>query len=489
MGLRPNRVIESCAAMTLAAAALTVALCNGRADSGALAVWHGMLRELLAGTTEGRQALVGSCWFGPLPTLAASCCAWLVGQSHAALVALALTAWCGWACALHRAGRLTEGTLAVRLATQATAAIVLSACGGALNPAVALPVWLGLIAAGAAASWTTHAGLRALVTLGFALGAMGLCGVSLAGWALVPMLGLPLATCRHSTVRGRLPAVLLLGWLPVVYALAVWALLDWLLLGNPLYFVHPLAAAGVLAWRGWVPEPTTMMVLTTVPAAVALLLALIRRRADDAVLGGLALAAWIWMELVRAASASWVADAAGPLALLLGIAALVRGARRITRRGGVLTAGLLAVLFAAVIWQPGRRSAPRVESVTVPQARNAALCQAVEADVRARTPYGRVFVCGYEGLALLHDQPRGRLLPNLDLHVGELRRLYYGQTLFILVHRPIGRAAADSVHWRFPDSYRLGLERTLYARDFGEEWRLFKVVGAPTEEQLRAWRK
>ena len=115
--------------------------------------------------------------------------------------------------------------------------------------------------------------------------------------------------------------------------------------------------------------------------------------------------------------------------------------------------------------------------------------QAVEADVRARTPYGRVFVCGYVGLAVLHDQPRGRLLPNLDLHVGELRRLYYGQTLFILVHRPIGRAAADSVHWRFPDSYRLGLERTLYARDFGEEWRLFKVVGAPTEEQLRAWRK
>ena len=29
----------------------------------------GLCRELLAGTTEGRQALFGSCWVAPLPAL------------------------------------------------------------------------------------------------------------------------------------------------------------------------------------------------------------------------------------------------------------------------------------------------------------------------------------------------------------------------------------------------------------------------------------
>jgi hypothetical protein len=44
------------------------------------------------------------------------------------------------------------------------------------------------------------------------------------------------------------------------------------------------------------------------------------------------------------------------------------------------------------------------------------------------------------------------------------------------------------VQGRFPDAYRDGMERTLHAGYFGD-WRLFEVVGAPSEEQLRNWRK
>jgi hypothetical protein len=280
--------------------------------------------------------------------------------------------------------------------------------------------------------------------------------------------------------------VLLLGWLPLAYALGVWALLDWLLLGNPLYFLRSLAAhGGVFVRQAW-PPPGALALTAALAALVALLLAAGMRRADGLLLALAALVAWGWHIFLRTASAAWVGDAAAPLALLLALAALGRLAQGMGGRG-IYAAAILAPLVTVMALKEDRAAscAARPEQVW----NNAELCRAVEADVRTRTPYGRVFVCGYEGLALLHDQPRGRLLPNLDLHIGELRRLYYGQTLFILIHRPIGRAAADSIHWRHPDSYRLGLERTLYERDFGGEWRLFKVVGAPTEEQLRAWRK
>lgn len=489
MGSRPQRAVEACVAMTLAAVALTCAVRSGLVDTGALAVWHGICRELLAGTTEGRQALVGSCWYGPLPSMALACCAWLVGKA-AAPMALGVAAWCGWSLVLRRVGRLAGECLVTRLMTQVAAAAALCACGGALNPAVALPVWLALLAAGAAAAWMVGNGLGALATLGFALGALGLCGMALSGWVALLALALPVITWRSAAVRGRLPAVLLLGWLPLAYALGVWALLDWLLLGDPIYFVRSLTAPGVLAWRKALPSGTVLLPLAGALAATACLLALARRRAaGDLLLGLLALGAWGWQELLRASSASWAAGAAEPLALLLAVVALVRVVRPRSGRGGAVTAGVLALLLAVGAWRDGHRQGLQVEPAAMRQTRDAALCREVEADVRARTPYGRVFVCGYEGLALLHDQPRGRLLPNLDLHVGELRRLYYGQTLFILVHRPIGRAAADSIHWRFPATYQLGLERAIYTRDFGDDWRLFTVVGAPTEEQLRAWRK
>jgi hypothetical protein len=56
------------------------------------------------------------------------------------------------------------------------------------------------------------------------------------------------------------------------------------------------------------------------------------------------------------------------------------------------------------------------------------------------------------------------------------------------VHAPLGPARFDNVHNRLPWLYEAGAERAMYAADFGA-WRLFQVIGAPTEEQLQEWRK
>jgi len=116
------------------------------------------------------------------------------------------------------------------------------------------------------------------------------------------------------------------------------------------------------------------------------------------------------------------------------------------------------------------------------------ICRQVEAHVNARTPYGRVFVLGYAGLDLLRGYSGELLLPNMDLHVGSLRRSYLGQNLYVLVPRPVGAVRAESVFWKHPDIYELGGDRLLYAASFGD-WRLFEVISAPTQEQLDEWRK
>ena len=245
-----QRTVETCIALSLASAALAVALRTGVAARESLDVLQGICRELLSGSTVGRQALAGSCWQGPLPIFFSTCFAWCDRVHGATPLALAVASWCGWSLALYRLGRMVSASLTTRLMAQAAAAAGIASCGGALNPAVAVPAWLGILAAGACAEWASTRRLGALATLGFTLGALALCGVCLAGWVVL-LLGTLVAATLVSVDARRLPAVLLLGALPWIYALAVWALLNWLLLGHPLYFVRPLLAANVLVWRGW----------------------------------------------------------------------------------------------------------------------------------------------------------------------------------------------------------------------------------------------
>jgi hypothetical protein len=501
-----QRVVEACVAMTLASAALAVALRTGVAARDSLDVLQGVCRELLAGSTEGRQALVGSCWYGPLPTLCATFFSWF-DRGGAATLALVMTAWCGWSLALYRLGRIVSTCRVTRLLAQGAAAAGIAACGGALHPAVAMPAWLGVLAAGSCAEWAATRRLGALATLGFTLGALALCGMCLSGWVALVMIALAVATLLSPEVRGRLPAVLVLGWLPLVYALAVWALLNWLVLGHPLYFVRPAFAAGALAWRGWPGSGSIVSRLIVVFGAAAVVLAARRRRADGAVLGVLSLGAWVWAHVLTGLTAEWSATAAVPLALMLGVAGVVRTAlppvpvpavpegvpppEQGWRPGvAMAVAALVLAALAAGVWRDVRQTslAERLQLTRRLEARRAVVCQSVSAYVRERTPYGRVFVCGYEGMGLLANRsPDSRLLPNMDLQLNELRRQYYGQQIFLLVRKPEGRAGVDSIHWRFPDAYRRGLERALFARDFGD-WRLFEVIGAPTENQLREWR-
>ena len=506
-----QRVVETCIAMSLASAALAVALRTGVAVRESLDVMQGICRELLAGSTEGRQALVGSCWYGPLPIFFSTCFAWLDRLHGATPLALAMTSWCGWSLALYRLGRIVSACRTTRLMAQAAAAAGIAACGGALNPAVAMPAWLGVMAAGSCADWAATRRLGALATLGFTLGALALCGICLSGWVALLLVTLVVATLLAADVRHRLPAVLVLGWLPLVYALAVWALLNWLLLGHPLYFVRPLCAAHVLAWSGWPGSGSIVSRLVVVFSATAVALALVRRRPDGAVLGVLGVGAWIWAHVLTGYTAEWSDSAAVPLALMLGVAAMVRTAVPPAKSVptddslfvdeeelllpwrpsvAVAVAGVVLLALVAGVWRDIRQTTldERLAVVRRVETHRVAVFQSVSAYVQEHTPYGRVFVCGYEGLGLLCNRPSdSRLIPSMDLHIAEARRLYHGQQLFVLIRRPEGRGAVDSIHWRFPGSYWHGLERTLYARDFGE-WRLFEVVGAPTEEQLRDWR-
>ena len=89
-----------------------------------------------------------------------------------------------------------------------------------------------------------------------------------------------------------------------------------------------------------------------------------------------------------------------------------------------------------------------------------------------------MFVAGFEGLLLLGVKDAGVFLPSLDFDFSKAKNDYHGHRLYLMVRRPVGRSAADSIHWKYGGAYAFGGDWTLYDGDFGD-WRLFEIIQAP----------
>lgn len=459
------------------------------------AILQGISAESLAGSTPGRQALVGSAWWGPLPLvlhLAATFLATSPAPFGTPLAVWLSGLWVVAGCLFVLRSRLVADGVEwpgrrppvhpLVLAILLPGALRL-ATGGAPD-ALVFPLALFVTLEGSA--WLATGLLRHLVPVGFALAALLLCGATAWGWVLLGVLLLALGALRSRVLARRLPALLLLGLLPVVYALGVWALLNWLILQDGGFFLRVL---GTLPAPVWLPVRTVMDTwweqASVVLCAGGILAGLARRdgRRVGYGLAGLSAAAWLWV--LAAFGLAW-ADTATRLALpvcallLLARGLAVEGATR-PLRALVLQFGLVIALLGPLV------RASRDERVESKGRWNDgdAIVDAVAAHVTSLTRHAKVFVCGYEGLGLLRGDRRNDLfVPVLDMHLDVLRRDYWGQNQFVLVRRPVRRARMESLQWREPDFHTLGSSRTLLSADFGD-WRLYEVVSAPTLRELQ----
>jgi len=463
----------------------------------AFARWHdpswepgaqaaGICRELIAGTTEGRQALFGSCWSAPLPVLAYLPFAWLLPEPAAGCAAF-FAAWLFAFWAVREAIKAT-GQSGWRIVMAQAAIAAMAASSGsvhALRMATALTAGLTLLAAAGVADWAAYRRLRDVVVAGTASALLALCGFPTFAPAALAALLLPLGACGDRETRARASAWLLLGALPLAYAAGVWMLLNRLVLGDPLFFLRSLGHVVPQPWKLWFVLALPVAVMAPALAATWFCDARNGGRsgggptAGSATLIAFAVSLLACGKVLQVLGLAWGTGALDVCALAVLMIALARLSQPLYR----LAASLILFVWLSTFWFGGASSA----GGRAPESREA-VCQSVEAYVNARTPYGRVFVLGYTGLDLLRGYSGERLMANLDLHVGALRRAYKGQNLYVLVPRPVGAVRAESVFWRYPGIYERGGDRLLFAEAFGP-WHLFEVVTAPTQEQLDEWKK
>lgn len=445
----------------------------------------GICRELIAGTTEGRQALFGSCWVAPLPVLFYLPFAWLLNEPYAGWAAF-FSAWLFVFWSVREAVKSTgQSAGRIILAQAAIAALAVAVRQPqTLQIAAALTVGLALLTGAGLADWVAYRRVRDVVSTGTSGAFLALCGFAALGPAACAVAALPFAACGDRETRVRFKAWALLGWLPLAYTLAVWLLMNRLVLGDSLFFLRSLGHV--------VPHALLLGLALLLPAAV-LLPALVAtwgcdgRREQTGTGQGPALFVLVSFAVALLANA-WVLGAFDvgweTVALHLCLLAVLMGALgRLQLSPALLAVPLVAFVGASAFCFGCKKTAAEGRETD-----RVSICRDVEAYVNAQTPYGRVFVLGYEGLDLLRAYAGDRLEPNMDLHIGSLRRAYKGQVLYVLVPKPVGRVRAESVFWRFPDIYELGGERLLFAEAFGS-WHLFQVVTAPTQEQLDEWKR
>jgi hypothetical protein len=433
----------------------------------------GAAREILAGSTVGRQALFGSCWHAPLMTLFYLPFAWLLPGVWAAGGAC-FAAWLVVLLSCKTALFPQGGTVRLALVQAGISGMaVVGRNAGACEMNVALAAGLAVLAGASLANWAALRQIRFVVQGGIAAALLLLCGAAFFVPVVVALLAVLLLACGKAETRGRLQAWLLLGWSPVVYAAGVWLLLNRLILGDAFFFIRSLPSVFSLKWG--------ICAAAYLPVFVIVWILDKRSTEKGAGLAAANVAMFCWGVLLAGLSSflgrSNVTWAVVPLAFGA-LATLLVASGRLRQPPYRLAVVVVLFIVAIRFWLPHQAMAAQ------PVAK---ACEAVEQHVDAATKYGRVFVVGYRGLELLRDYRGERLTPNMDLHITSLRQAYKGQDLYVLVPKPVGLARTESVFWRYPQLFERGAERLLFDRDFGD-WRLFQVVAAPTQEQLDEWR-
>lgn len=443
-------------------------------------VLQGVATESLRGTTQGRQALVGSSAHGILPSLAILTIrrAGLAGDRPWAAIVVAAIAIGGlwamsWSVLRHRLPMPGPWPLPLVAALLLSPPLFSLSGNAAVAPAVT--------AAGASllmlAGWVNRPGLRMLLPAAAALAASALMPADLSAWIAGLLLLWIIMVAAKKETRRRMPATLLLTLLPLVYCLCAWSLLNWLILGDFIFFIRGMGnitlVNGDAALAGSLSCP--MYVIAAVLCAAGLAFAIRRGNSGHILIALGGMSAYAWFIAYARAGQEWAIPALGAILVLCGIfsaATLVADWRTRFPVAAALVAflPLLAVLIT--------REAPCV-AITEPAPKQQRLVlEKAERLMLEESPYGRMFVCGYDGLGLLWSQPAAPQAPApvLDLYLEELRTAYYGQDLYLMVRRPGGRSARDPIFARAENLYAPGLERLVYVADW-KDWRLYRVAG------------
>jgi len=406
----------------------------------------GIGSDLLAGLTRGRQGLVGSMYWAPLPTLTvlpllrihpfmttgfAACAA--AAASYALLCAFLN----GWWAAHGLSGTLRFAAL---LAFFMSPPVLHDISRGSSN---ALFVLLGVATLCFLIEWWETDELRPLAYLSLVV-ALGMITRYQFALALVVVL---LAVFLHLRLRGRghfyAQGTLIIVMTPALYLGLLWCAANWLIMGDPFFFVRGL------------PWHTLRWLVTSEPNWSAH----IGERLADA--------GHAWLALVHEGG-PWDALVLPCLLALLGWAS----GRCFGRRRRLAALPVLALSIALLCVGQSRWLGARVEPTQ--NAREVVrYFETLDMDDAVLVSGYRGYELQYLGGARLHD--RQHYVHTVSLYLDEALERTLGKSVHIAVPPPTGTNRWEDIHIKFPDLYDGGADFALFEHEVAG-WRIMWLI-------------
>ena len=386
----------------------------------------GVAQDLLKGIPRGRQGLIGSLQWAPLPTLllmpfvrlpapfGGDWAPIVVSLGAAALLCAWLSAWLG-RCGIGKTMRL-----AIALVFFLSPGVQRAIAAGSAETIL----WLAaFVAISFLIHWWETDQLRSLAYLSLSL-ALALATRYQAVILFVvagAFVGLHLRARRRR--KGYAEATLIVFLVPGSYVLALWLISNWLIMGDALFFLRGLIGAGS-PWEGFHR-------------------AMLRSRewGQTALLVIIGLSVW----RMRAAGRQW--------------------------RGAVV--GLVVLAVCVPIWylaQDGhRRDVVR---------RRTAEFSAVTRELASKHGQDWIIYSGYQGYALARPR-EGRkvhfLHHTLSFYLGPAMKNTRGKRTYVLIPRPKGDGCWEDMNLRFPGIFAHGAYFTVFDRGW-TNWQLLRIV-------------
>lgn len=472
--------------LLLAGGFVAVALYQSGVVRHDVVVYEAVCRQLLNNTTTGRQALVSSVWWAPLPFLLRWPFAVFSGMAGSPVASFVISALFGSGSLflverVLRRVRLRGWRFLVVAGICVHPAFLKACTDGSSGTTI---LFFVLLAASSMAEWMATRKLRFLVR--FAYASALLCGISLhmVAWLIVLLLALVVDLLLHARAECQREATLIVALLPLVYGAGLWVLLNWLIMGDGFYFMRSLVSGHCLRNASFrsAPELALEDLVLAGTAVIVTLLSVLRRCRGSAYMGVFAAAPLVLAAAMRAAGILWSREPV--LFVLFPLVCLSLGYAG-ARSGGFVgkMRGLLTLLpLAGGLWfwvQEGGVVSPVVARADVVSEHWEEVPARVARHVLSKGRYPRVFVCGYEGFVLMRGyNDSGLFIHALDFDFDRAETVYPRQQLYVLVRRPTGCGAMESVHWKYDELFHLGDRNALIDSDWGD-WRLFEIIQAP----------
>lgn len=459
----------------------------------------GIATDLLDGLSRGREAVVCSVWWTPLPTLAQLVFAGVPGWVESGFAACLLSALGGTLLCFYVARVFLDsgfGKLAAGVGAGLCAAnpwIALAAASGGSQPWVLALVTAALFYF---RRWTRTQALNVLVGSSVCLALLPVIEHQTVLYVFVVFAA---ALLFMVFVRGfglsKIEGTVMLAASPVVYMAGLWFLFNWLIMGNFVHFlrgvyIHPVEAAATPAlaelpgWLGAFQREATansfaemMLIAPLLPVAVAagLVVVATRRRLLPLVVFGLLACMPLFHAFMGYRGQSFGRHDDLTIAVPLSLFLLAHSVGALRPWPGRLPVTAWAPATAVVIVAgalsfvalPAQRAAMPIALTGSPPYATLADDETAEARaiVRAlerKDPDIRIAVLGFEGYRLMRalaaneSSGDGRFLHYVNWDLGLVNHNTKGKALYLLVPKPEGAAQFDDVNVRFPRLYAEG---------------------------------